>query len=247
MPVGDPDRVSLCWGGRAKAVFDDLSRRPTHRLLFAGHTDAITSTGRSLGFTSPGGGLEPFDADQFVANLARFFPCRAVGEGLLGGPHSEGESASSSCFSTAASRRRSVSGFAGRARSASCWRTATRDDAARIFSARFFQVIAQLSSCSSSSSTAPASASAATSIPQASDAAALARKSRDYICAFDAAVEAIRNASRSKRRRIPRYVLADPEAPGSTEAYPRPVGLPVLLCDGAAHGLEGEAPRVDPR
>ena len=238
-----PDRVSLCWGGRAKAVFDDLSRRPTHRLLFAGHTDAITSTGRSLGFTSPGGGLEPFDADQFVANLARFFPCRAVGEeGLLGGPHSEERVLKlvflNGCKSEALGERLRGQG----AECVVCWRTATRDDAARIFSARFFQVIAQLSSCSSSSSTAPASASAATSIPQASDAAALARKSRDYICAFDAAVEAIRNASRSKRRRIPRYVLADPEAPGSTKAYPRPVGLPVLLCDGAAHGLEGEAP-----
>ena len=71
-----PEQVTLSWGGTADAIIQELSQRPTRRLLFAGHADAPggSSGGCSLGFTDPGGDLAPFDADELVRLLADFFP-----------------------------------------------------------------------------------------------------------------------------------------------------------------------------
>lgn len=117
-----------------------------------------------------------------------------------------------------------------------CWRTATVDDAAHRFSTRFFQAIAQRSEA----------VQRAVQVGKPDEDAALAdamrsQRTEDYIHAFDEAVRAVRKVpSRGGRSRsCAKFILADPEfdaavSPPPRRSYPRPAGIPLLLCDGAA-------------
>jgi hypothetical protein len=238
------DRCELRWGGRAESLIADLAQRPTRRLLFAGHTDTETqSGGRSLGFTTPGGGLAPFDTDELVDLLSYFFAAddddadddAAHG---LSERRSEGGAQAATRLDggmgrhrpgCAARRRPTASkvlrlvflngchseglGARLRARGAECvvcWRTATRDDGARLFSAGFFQSLAE-----SASKAAKANAVGAGSPSGPEQICEAHHSSDDYVRAFDAAVQAVRNASRSSRksplRRAAKFELADPQ------------------------------------
>ena len=138
------------WQCRANELVGELGSRPTRRLLISGHyaRAAPVSTGeravdvqRSLGFSvsvedanGSASNLQPFQPEGLADILAPFFPSSGGG-GLLRLIFLSG------CKSEALGERLRERG----AECVVCWRTASRDDAARIFSARFFQVLAELS------------------------------------------------------------------------------------------------------
>ena len=270
-PWGD-DQVMLSWGGRAESLLAELRKRPTRRLLFAGHADApsplrrLTSSSsthtcsreRLLGFTHPGGRIAPFDTDAFVGMLSHFFPgsasplirqnaCNATAgfnegsEDSVGGGGSGARSGGSlptadtvllpfkvlqliflnGCHSEVLARKLYERG----AEVVVCWRTACRDDAARLFSVRFFRALASLSAQGSGVATEAASQS---DLEAASDHA-------KYVRAFDEAVAGVRAVKRRTRQLQLKFEFADMQAPGAkTRHYPLAAGIPILLCKRAA-------------
>ena len=229
------EQVTLSWGGQAETIIADLSQRPTRRLLFAGHADAPSvNGGRSLGFTSPGGDLAPFDEDKLVQLLAQFFP------------RSEEDSEHphrilkliflNGCQSEPLGRRLRELG----APCVVCWRTATNDDLARLFAVKFFHVIATCERAAEESSLHPSVA---------------------YIRAFDEAVAAV-CAARTwhSRGRPPMNGRTQVEHSGVSDAVPKhatttdadgetvqpssaratdAIPVPVLLCEGDGANDEG--------
>ena len=185
------------------------------------------------------GELQLFEADAFAHLLADFFPSRdcdgggSDGDGggggsppqhhkIIGSGGSEHHRVLRLVFLSACYTE--TLGVQLRERGAECvvcWRTATHDDAARLFSVRFFQALAVRASGGAAGGEQPMTLQ---SPPQPTR--------EDCIAAFDEAVEAVRSA---KRRRRSRYALADPLAPGASRGgYPIAAGIPVLLCYGAA-------------
>ena len=166
------------WQCRANELVGELGSRPTRRLLISGYARADSvSTGeravdvkRSLGFSSSVGeangsasNLQPFQPEGLADLLAPFFPSSGGGGHLrlifLSG-----------CKSEALGERLRERG----AECVVCWRTASRDDAARIFSARFFQVLAELAEAPSDEVMGKGKARAASSAESPSRGAAAA-------------------------------------------------------------------------
>ena len=324
-------QMDLRFGGRAEDLFDDLCRRPTVRLLFAGHTDTPTSTGRSLGFTHPGapthtqtrthahahahthaharphtrtrtptptpthprtytracthacthahmhilvaswwrhahthkhahahahahictcahtctcawshtlagGELVTFEADALVELLAQLVPSPTA----YLGPHARVPPSHrvlrlvflNGCKTELLGWKLRGCGV----ECVVCWRTRVRDDAARLFSTRFFQVLARgvaAAAASSQPGAHLAQPGAHPAQPGAHLAQPGAHPSLAYIAAFDAAVYATRKA-RSRSMYTRKYLLTDPEAAQVSERAPLAAGIPVLLCAGAA-------------
>lgn len=139
-----------------------------------------------------------------------------------------------------------------------CWRTATLDDAARLFAVEFFRALAAYSSappaseggggvaggggsdvetgCEGLTGHHLAAAAAVTASTSTHDPCPRAPPSDVCECerAFDAAVAAVRAARRRFSGKL-KYELSDPgEVAGSSkQRYPRAAGVPVLLCEGS--------------
>ena len=213
------ERVTLAWGGRADTLLSELRQRPTRRLLFAGHTDA--GSGKlALGFTSPGGGLETLDASEFVELLSPYFPRphAAVGHDVNHAvvcPESHAHSVlelivlNGCCSEGLGSRLRECG-----APCVVCWRTAVRDDAARLFSVSFFRSLAALT--------------AAAEAPLEEEAGARHRATVLCVRAFDEAVRSVCTTTRRSRRGVRKFKLADPGATRErgSPRYPLAAGEP---------------------
>jgi len=231
------DRVTLTWGGQAESLVGELRQRPTRRLLFAGHTDAGAGA-CALGFTSPGGGLEPLDALELVGHLGAFFPSPASSPRLPSPGHAHPRGVLeliviNGCHSEGLGRKLREHG----APCVVCWRTAARDDAARLFSVSFFRSLAALAAAEEPAD-ADADADAATAAGCAMHEAGGARHRAAVLCAraFADAERAVCTATRRSRRGVRKFELADPEVPRAQgqPRYPLAAGIPVLLCDEAA-------------
>ena len=236
------DQVTLAWGGSAETLLAELRRRPTRRLLFAGHTDArafgfATPRGaQSLGFTSPGGGLVPFDSSELVdllAPLCRGAPIAPSGFGHS--HHADGCEAPggtlelivlNGCHSAALGTKLRERGV----RCVVCWQTAARDDAARLFSVSFFTSLARRTAAGEARREPPTRPLSNDSC-NAADAHAVALV---WVRAFEDARQALLAATRRSKPGVRKFELADPEAPRPRHPrYPLAAGIPLLLCEGA--------------
>ena len=260
------DRVTLSWGGNSQSLLAELHLRPTRRILFAGHTDQqqlsipkevdrwrsvtryadVSATSRPcvLGFTRPGGGLEPIESDEAVGLFAPFFPISTANApaGIPDrNPHCNPDrdpdvdantnvDAYANAHAPPATHRvleliflngchSEALGIKLRDRGAPCvvcWRTAVRDDAARLFSVAFFRSLARLSAVNGE-----VAAATIASTPEDDRRGTQEGSSRatchhsivQCVQAFDCATHAMCSATRRSKRSVRKFALADPEAP----------------------------------
>ena len=124
-----PDKVSLNWGATMATLEAELSKRLTHRILFAGHTNVVSGTRDKLtiGLTLPGGQLQPPPQGAFIELLSKHSPRQGGQLSLV---------MLNGCESLQLATALRANGL----QHVVCWRTIVIDGAARIFSRNFFKV-----------------------------------------------------------------------------------------------------------
>jgi hypothetical protein len=124
------DGVKICWGGDAEKLRSQLLKARPYRFLFSGHADAPLFNGeKTLCFTKPGGTAEAVDPKLLCDIMAK----HATGNGgvlelvFLNGcdSHKLGQSLHEAGVPTGV-----------------CWQSKVHDEAAAIFSQKFFQAVA---------------------------------------------------------------------------------------------------------
>ena len=194
-----PGKVSLAWGCTAASLEAELKSRPTLRIHFAAHM------GGKLGFTQPGGELEPLQPDALASLLVPYSPSRG---GKLQLVFLNG------CNSEALGRRLHVAGIP----CVVCWRTVVDDTAAKIFACAFFKACA--------------TAAKAAVPPPAGHAGVVAF---DKACEALRTVKKKRKLPSGEFESVLQFEIKEPPSlphPAGPVKFPWASGLPVLLLEG---------------